>query len=135
MTLFAASTPSTARYISLITGIALIIFSTRTLAEIKYDVINLGTIFDSSSAYGIYNNGQIVGNSKTDTKDFYKSASFIWDETNGMRLSSSVAGFSISPSIHQNMFNDNGQFVYTQSNHGILWDEANGVQNLYSLKA
>ncbi|AFZ01099.1 DUF3466 family protein [Calothrix sp. PCC 6303] len=106
-----------------------------------YSITNLGVLGtdadgrDNSQAYGINNNGQVVGSSSTTR--FQRP--FIWDRQNGLKIiadSQSIEspfGESVATGI-----NDKSQVIGLsvtgrQTIYSFLWDAKNGIQRVEAL--
>jgi len=106
--------------------------SSQALADIKYEVVNLGTLGGSYS-YGreINDNGQVTGYAENSS---YQSHAFIYENGTMTDLGTLLGG---SYSYGQDI-NDLGQVtgyahISSSGNHAFIWDETNGMQDLNDL--
>ncbi|MFC1857397.1 DUF1566 domain-containing protein, partial [Thermodesulfobacteriota bacterium] len=112
----------------------LVILNTSRVYSVTYQLVDLGTLGGSDSyAFGINNNGQVVGISDTGTG----RNAFLWDILNGMQLINDIGQINTDVPLK---INDNGQIcgTYVDMEAGgfstaFIWDNYNGLQHLGSL--
>ena len=104
------------------------------------DLGSLGSYYFSTSslAYGINDQGQVVGESITNSGDYH---AFLWDSVQGMQDLGILKGYNGQTNRYTESYaygiNNNGQVVgestINNGYHAFLWDSVHGMQDLGTL--